>query len=613
MKEHFQNRIVKLPKSVYDKIAAGEVIERPVSVVKELIENSIDAGSTSIVVEIKKGGKEYIRITDNGVGIDKEEIELAFQRHATSKISVLADLDQIATLGFRGEALSSIVAVSHIELVTKPSLSEFGIQAFFENGEMVDFNEIGCENGTSVIVRDLFYNLPGRLKFLKADHVEAQLIIDLVTKLALANAEINFKLIRNGKIIFSTGGHKNIRSNIACLYEKELASSLLEVNMENVLGSLSIFFTNPSFSKSNRKFQVYFVNGRYVHDKLIEKAISSAFAERMPKGRYPAVFLFLTINPELIDVNIHPSKLEIKFLNENVVFNFIESAFKSGLSEMNSIPKIETKNYFSLNADLNENKNDGNQVDIIKLLESKRAFVNIDHSHNDSKYQEDAYPSENVPISSNIFETINRGDFKPDNDVINLKGNISNLKVAGNIFNTYILASDAENFYIIDQHAAHERVLFDRLKEAYLNEVKSNQALLIPLIINTNYIINETQSNILDTIIKLGFEMEPFGQRSFIVRSIPAFMSILESEIFLHDFLDNFNDEHALLIDSKIDKLISNSCKNAVKAHDILDIKEQTSLIIDLGNTDNPFSCPHGRPIILKLTISEIEKMFKRI
>ena len=346
---------------------------------------------------------------------------------------------------------------------------------------------------------------------------------------------------------------------------------------------------------------------------MIEKAISSAFAERMPKGRYPAVFLFLTINPELIDVNIHPSKLEIKFLNENVVYNFIESAFKSGLSEMNSIPKIDTKNYFSLNPDFHQNKNDNSQVDIIKLLESKRVFDNSERTHTHAEHHVNPYPTENVPISSSIFETIHQGDFKPEKDVIHLKGNISNLKVAGNIFNTYILASDAENFYIIDQHAAHERVLFDKLKGAYLNEVKSNQTLLIPLIINTNYTIKETQSNILDTIIKLGFEMEPFGQKSFLVRSIPAFMSILESEIFLHDFLDNFNDEHFILIDAKIDKLISNSCKNAVKAHDNLDIKEQANLIIDLGNTDNPFSCPHGRPIILKLTISEIEKMFKRI
>jgi DNA mismatch repair protein MutL len=586
------NRIIKLPKEVYDKIAAGEVIERPVSVVKELIENSIDAGANSILIDIKKGGKEYIRVTDNGCGMYDDEVELAFQRHATSKISTLSDLDNILTLGFRGEALSSIVSISLVELITKTSLAEMGVQAKFENGAIESINDIGCEKGTTIIIKDLFYNLPGRLKFLKPDHIEGQLIIDLVTKLALANSQIKFKLISNGKTVFSTTGNNNILHNIANLYDSELANSLLHYETSNETTTISVYFSNPSYNKSNRKYQIYFVNGRCINNKLIEKSINQAYDERIDKGRFPVVFLFFKIKPELIDVNIHPSKLEIKFLNEKETLDFIEKSIRFGLLTMLSIPKVTTKTFSKNENYIYENKNNNEQVDIIKLLEARR-------------YSEDFYIKDNEKseISSNNYF---------DSKEIS-KENISNIKVIGSIFNTYILGSKNDVFYIIDQHAAHERVLFDMLKKEYLQEEKQFQKLLIPIIINSHFVIKESHSIILNALYNLGFEIEVFGLKAFIARSIPIFMEANEAECFLNDFIDNINDDFKELIGSKIDKLISASCKSAVKAHDNLNLIEQERLIFDLSKSENPFSCPHGRPTILKLTISEIEKMFRRI
>jgi DNA mismatch repair protein MutL len=587
-----ENRIIKLPKEVYDKIAAGEVIERPVSVVKELIENSIDAGATSIVIDIKKGGKEYIRVTDNGCGMYDDQVELAFQRHATSKISTLLDLDNIMTLGFRGEALSSIVSISFVELITKTDLAVIGTQAKFENGSIESINDIGCEKGTTIIIRDLFYNLPGRLKFLKADHIEGQLIIDLVTKLALANTQIKFKLISNSKTIFSTIGNKNVLNNIANLYDSELANSLLHYETSNEFGRISVFFSKPSYNKSNRKYQIYFVNGRCINNKLIEKSINQAYDERIDKGRFPVVFLFFKINPELIDVNIHPSKLEIKFLNEKETLDFIEKSIRFGLLTMLSIPKVSNKTFSQNDNFIYENKNANEQVDIIKLLEARR-------NSEDYHINED----ENPNIYTNLKFYSNEST----------KENLANIKVVGSIFNTYILGSNNEVFYIIDQHAAHERVLFDKLKREYSNEEKQFQTLLLPIIINSNFVIKEAHSIILNALYKLGFEIEVFGLKAFIARSIPVFMEVKEAESFLNDFIDNINEDFKEVITSKIDKLISASCKSAVKAHDNLNLIEQERLVYDLSKSENPFSCPHGRPTILKLTISEIEKMFRRI
>lgn len=592
MNKNAENRIIKLPKEVYDKIAAGEVIERPVSVVKELIENSIDAGANSIVIDIKKGGKEYIRVTDNGCGMYDDEVELAFQRHATSKISTLLDLDNIMTLGFRGEALSSIVSISFVELITKTNLAVVGTQAKFENGAIESINDIGCEKGTTIIIKDLFYNLPGRLKFLKADHIEGQVIIDLVTKLALANSQIKFKLISNSKTIFSTTGNKNILNNIANLYDSELAKALLHYETSNEFGVISVYFSNPSYNKSSRKYQIYFVNGRYIHNKLIEKSINQAYDDHIDKGRFPVVFLFFKINPELIDVNIHPSKLEIKFLNEKETLDFIEKSIRSGLLTMLSIPKVSNKTFLQKENFSYENKKPNEQVDIIRLLESRRK-------------SEDLYFNE----ENNSKLIYNQ---KSDSEETS-KENIAKIKVVGSIFNTYILGAYNDIFYIIDQHAAHERVLFDKLMKEYSSEGKTVQVLLLPIIVNSNFVIKESHAIILKSLSKLGFEIEVFGLKAFIARSIPVFMESKEAECFLNDFIDNINEDYKEIISSKIDKLISAACKSAVKAHDNLNLVEQERLIIDLSKTDNPFSCPHGRPTILRLTISEIEKMFRRI
>ena len=609
-----KNSIIKLPKSVYDKIAAGEVIERPVSVVKELLENSIDADASFIVIEIRKGGKEYIRISDNGHGIRSEEIELAFERHATSKISNLQDLDNISTLGFRGEALSSIVSVAKVEMITKVTDADYGIHLIHENDEILEFSEIGAENGTTIIIKNLFYNLPGRLKFLKADHIEAQLIIDLLTKMALSRPEINLKLINNGKLLFTTGGKKDIKSNIACLYDNDLVASLLEYEDSNDFASLKVFFSNPGYSKANRKYQIFFVNGRYVHNKIIEKALSLAFEERLPKGRYPVAFIFLKISPWLIDVNIHPAKLEIKFLDENNISNFIVNAISTGLLTMSTIPKVTNKSYFVSNVQDNKIYNEASQVDIITLLETKREIYGKEHNEAFNEKVEVSYYSHKPSESNMIFsDDFIKNIEKKQNSELDSKQSIANILVKGSVFNTYILGEANNILYIIDQHAAHERILFEKFKSEYLSSEKFLQTLLIPLVINVTYTIREAHNSIISSTTELGFEIETFGPRSYIVRSIPMFLSLAEAEMFLIDFIDQYGEDSSEANDAKIDKLISNACKYAVKAHDHLDISEMERLLVDLADTDNPFSCPHGRPVLLRLTISEIEKMFKRI
>lgn len=615
-------KIIELPKHVADKIAAGEVVDRPVSVVKELVENAIDAGANFIVVEIKQGGKSYIRVTDNGSGIAKEDAEVAFSRHATSKISEAKDLDNITTLGFRGEALASIAAVSCTELITKTENEKTGINLKITGGSIVQKSEIGCPDGTTLIISNLFFNTPARLKFLKQDSTEAGLIIDLVSKVSLAYPNIRFRMINNGNVIFSTSGNGSSYQNILNIYGAEIGGSLLKAEAENEIMQLEAYISPPSISKTTRKNQIFFVNGRYVKNHIIEKAVSNAYFERLFDGRYPIAFVFLKIRPDKLDVNIHPNKKEIRFDNEAEVQDWIEKSLKKVLNSVLAIPPIKSEDFFKFSYRETKIPCEENQVDIKSLQETRTAFQSSEQSAAIEQYipellttsaVSDTCANESSVEQSGIYSDIASRDSAETMRRTEAPFDMLSLSVLGSVFGTYIIVCDSEQIYLIDQHAAHERIIYEELLTAFYNNQTETQRLLNPFIVEVSFSSKYEIANCLDFIEKIGFEIESFGVKSYIVKSIPAFMSINEAKCFLEDMMENIFINPDFKNRKNIEKLIASSCKKAIKANDNLDKLEIRHLIKKLALAQNPFSCPHGRPVFIKLSRTEIEKMFKRI
>lgn len=594
-------RIIELPKNVYDKIAAGEVVDRPLSIVKELIENSIDAGASSIVVEIRNGGKSYIRVTDNGSGIEKNDVELAFRRHATSKIRSASDLDRISSLGFRGEALSSIAAVSRVELITKTAGEKSGVRLRLEGGEILEKEDTGCPEGTTIIVEDLFFNTPARMKFLKPDATESTLIIDFVSKMALAYPQIKIRLINNGNILFSTAGKGDIYSNILTIYSKEIGEKLIHLREESEELALEAFVSAPNNSKTNRKSQIFFVNGRYIGSKVMENAVTEAYQEKLFEGRYPIAFLFLRVAPEKLDVNIHPNKKEVRFDDERLVREFIAGAIRNGLKSKDAIPEIKEKNIFKSNT---ETLKAEEQVDIKKLLfeqrQSEKAASAEQQLIKEAGFSYGAGKTAIPDISNN--DTYASAEF-----------DIRDLTATGAIFGTYITAVDDTSFYLIDQHAAHERIFYEQLLDQYQKAEKDQQMILMPVVINVTHAVKNDTGAMLDFLGNLGFQVEEFGPTAYIMKAIPVFMELEEARDFIDYLLDNISEEADLGNQKKIRSIITNACKKAVKAHDVLDKQEIDRLMADLAKTKNPYSCPHGRPTFIRLKQYEIEKMFKRV
>ena len=646
-------RIIELPKHVADKIAAGEVVDRPLSIVKELVENSIDAGAISIIVEIKNGGKTYIRVTDNGSGIEKDDIDLAFKRHATSKIKSASDLDHINSLGFRGEALASITAVSRVELITKTASEKSGIRIKIEGGEVLEKEDTGCPEGTTIIIEDLFFNTPARLKFMKPDATESTLIIDFISKMTLAYPEIKIRLINNGNILFSTAGKGDIYSNILTIYSKEIGEKLICLKEEHENMSLTAFVSAPNNSKTTRKSQIFFVNGRYINSKLMENAVTDAYLEKLFEGRYPISFLFLQVSPENLDVNIHPNKKEVRFDDERLVKDFISAAIRKSLQTKEAIPEIKEQNIFKFNQSVNKTieKTESNhhanqsspikhlkseeQVDIKRLLfERRKLEEKIDNRSvsEESKNQGEVKQSDEIKHSSvetkkEKTDQVNeqaegyelnqkqskRVDLAENITLVKRDFDIRELSVTGSIFGTYITAIDENNLYLIDQHAAHERVFYEQLLEQYQNEEKMQQMILTPFIVNVTHAVKNDTGEMLDFLGNLGFQIEEFGPTAYIIKAIPTFMEFEEAKEFMEFLLDNISEEADLENQKKISTIITNACKKSVKAHDVLEKEEIERLIADLAKTKNPYSCPHGRPTFIKLNKYEIEKMFKRV
>jgi len=590
-----------LSKNVSDKIAAGEVIERPISIVKELVENSIDSGATNIAIEIKNGGKTFIRVTDNGCGIPGDEVETAFLRHATSKIEAASDLETINSLGFRGEALASIAAVTRTTLITKTIDSKTGRRITIYGGETIENKAIGCPDGTTIIVTDLFYNTPARRDFLKADSAESSMIIDFASEISLAYPDIKFQLINNGNILFATSGDGDMKNAIMTVYKQREYEDLVSLDNElegyHVKGCIS----RPSLSRTTRRDQIFFVNGRVVNSKTIEKGVTEGYKERLFEGRYPVVFLYITTDPAFVDVNIHPNKREVRFHDDKGVINAVSKSIVNALGTNSAV--IEVKDYFVNKDKKEERKKDKEerQVDIKQILSNKRK----DEIHDTS-----------AGIVERIKETTEPANVKPEIRIENagLKPfDFNELKITGCIFDTYITAVDKDDFYMIDQHAAHERIFYEKLVSEYIAEEKTRQPILTPILIDVPLSIKEDQYSWLDSLREMGYSIEEFGPNSFIIKEIPAFMDISEAEDFVKIYVENVREGDNLSNTIVINKLITKSCKSAVKAHDHLSEMEMQALIDELKLCRNPFSCPHGRPTFVKFSMYDIERLFKRV
>ena len=592
---------------VADKIAAGEVIERPVSAVKELVENSIDAGAASIIVEIRKGGKSYIRVTDDGCGISFDEAETAFLRHATSKISGISDLDNIVSLGFRGEALASISAVSRLTMVTRRPEDMSGVKLVLHGGKAVSKERTGCNSGTTVIVEDLFYNTPARRKFMKTDSREASSIIELIQQYAVCYAGIRFMMINNGMTLFSTNGDGDTHSVIKSLYPALARNGLLSVSNKHVKGYVS----DPGTTMSTRKGQLFFVNGRLVSSNVIEKGLEEGYQGRIFSG-FPVAVLFIEADPGDIDVNIHPGKQEIRFLRQDEVKKDISEAVSKAVMTGSGVPKGFLKNIESSESphitqpdDTAFKEQETEQTSIREFLKS------LDRAETFEVYEAPAIP-EVAESAEPVYEPVPAPAKAYADTVLSpAPFDFADLSFKGYVFNTYIIMQGKDELYIFDQHAAHERIFYEKFMRGYNNSAHSPQPVLTAFTINVSNDVYSMSGEWLGDLIRMGYDIEDFGDCTFIVRGIPPYMSVDEAERFAGAYAEAAGEAGGSNT-VVIDKLITKSCKSAVKAHDVLSEHEITDLMSELAECDNPYSCPHGRPTFIRISSYDIERSFRR-
>lgn len=632
------NEINILDKKTIDMIAAGEVVDRPSSVVKELLENAIDAGASSVSVEIKDGGTSLIRITDNGSGIEKDQIKKAFLRHSTSKIRNASDLSFISTLGFRGEALSSIAAVSKLELCTKTMDALTGTIYKINGGEEISMEEAGLPEGTTIIVRDLFYNTPARLKFLKTSQTEASYVYDVVEKIALSHADIAFKFINNGSVKLTTSGNDSLNDAIYSVFGRDVATSLYAIDSANDLISIKGFLGKPEISRSNRNLEIYFINGRYIKDKIIEKAIEEAYAGYQMKGTFPFTVFNLQIEPELIDVNVHPSKMEIRFFDNKIVFDSVCSMISEIIKGQEQISEIiiseDTPHPVEQgdNAAKREkgpepfetNRNlEYNDISTVNTFQEEYSYTTeknhplrseqkSDDNGHTNNYDYTSYKKINNESFQNTSETLEQGTFFTD-DFLSKEAR-SRHRLIGDVFDTYWLVEYDDSFYIIDQHAAHEKVLYEELDKKLNEEGLYSQKIYPPVIITVSQREEDILLKCLKQFMIMGFEIEHYGGREYAISAAPSDLHGLNSRELFLSVLDeladiNASDKPEILLD----RLATASCKAAVKGGDKLSFREADELIDRLLKLDNPYNCPHGRPTMVKMSKRELEKKFKRI
>lgn len=637
-------KIAVLDQHTIDKIAAGEVIERPSSVVKELVENAIDAGATAVTVEIRDGGISFLRVTDNGSGIEKAEVPTAFLRHATSKIQKVEDLFSVSSLGFRGEALSSIAAIAMVELITKTREAQAGVRYCMEGGVEKKLEETAAPEGTTFLVRSLFYNTPARRKFLKTPVTEAGYISDLMERMALSHPEISFQFINNGQTKLHTSGNHNLKDVIYHIYGRDTAANVVEIDEAEGPVRITGYIGKPVISRGNRGYETYFINGRYIKSSLIAKGIEDAYRTFMMQHKYPFTVLHIVMDGELLDVNVHPAKMELRFSNQEELYRLIQKTIREGLTRQELIPEVKL-------ADKGEEKKEETlkeqfpkaSGEAVKQSEKQSVsrpkspqernleyFLTQMRERVTKEFREKEEPKTTgaeVIRERESYEFERKPERKAVNEVqtpepkqmelfdhrlLNPETK-SEIRIIGQLFETYWLVQFEDKFYMIDQHAAHEKVLYERTLKSLQNKEITSQMVSPPLILTLTMQEASRLKEYLHYFSEMGFEIEPFGGKEYAVSAVPGdLFGIAEKELFLEilDGLESAGGKDSTLI---LERIASMSCKAAVKGSQRLSMAEAKALIEELLHLENPYNCPHGRPTIVSMTKQEIEKRFKRI
>lgn len=679
-------KINVLDDNTINKIAAGEVIERPSSIIKELVENSIDAGADFITVEIENGGKDLIKIIDNGCGIEHDDINKAFMRHATSKISRAEDLYDLHSLGFRGEALASIAAVSKLEMITKTKDALLATKIILEGGKISLKEAIAANSGTQISVQSLFFNTPARRKFLKSNQSEALAITNLMNKLAIGNPQVRFKYINNKKTVFETLGDGSLFNLIRLIYGKDVSSNVIKLDYESTYFKIQGYIANNNVYRSNRNLQHIFINGRYVKSNNIMNVINESYKAIIPINKFPIYFINIIVDPGTIDVNIHPNKLEVKFNKENEILSELQDYIRGVLLKNSLIGKYNKSesglyspsskaasfnsfSYSGVDEKINTLVTPKKEVNELckeeSLIETKNT-KNINsstenHIKNDLLNEEVKWQIENLSeIKSNSFTSLSDYEnkiqkeelFDKDNSelftdfdlenqtkkLVNLNGQVEkdikesseeveqlafikeeaakntdfeNLKFTGIAFDTYVLFTKGDDMIMMDQHAAHERIRFELYMEKFKSNTLSIQMLMEPIIMELSPSDMAITVKNIDLFERFGFIIEEFGHRNISIRGVPNTFGNPESQRFIYEIIDNI-EKIGSIYDTKYDEIAEIACKSAIKANDKISYQEAVELVNQLKECDNPYTCPHGRPIMVKMTKYDIEKMFKR-
>lgn len=639
-------KIAVLDQATIDKIAAGEVVERPASVTKELVENAIDAGSTAITVEIRDGGITYMRISDNGCGISAEEVQTAFLRHATSKIASAKDLHHIISLGFRGEALSSIAAVSQVELITKTKDDLLGTRYVIEGGEEKHIEEIGAPEGTTFFIRNLFFNTPVRSKFLKSPATEAGYISSIMEQLALSNANTAFKFVVNGQVKLCTTGSGNLKDVIYNIFGRDIAKELLEVHYEQDGIFIGGYLAKPTVSRGNRNYESYYVNGRCVKNRVVTKAIEDAYHGFMMQHKYPFTALSIQVQKDIVDVNVHPTKKEVRFSNEPVIYNAVYKAVLGALTHKELIPEatLETRKSEKkavipsarIPEPFEQKKKittKAQQQHSQAALEQIKEAVRIAEETEKKLMEGNQIEKEPEAVKPNLLQDApapyevqtapvqetKTPVQKPEQMTLFAKELLTpqsriHHRVIGQLFDTYWLIQFDDKLFIMDQHAAHEKVLYERLMKEYEKKEITSQLLSPPMVVTLNMEEETAILDYMDVFQELGFVIESFGGRDYTIREIPYNLYGLNSKDLFIEILDGLSAEGSRVPLAMVtDKLATAACKAAVKGNNTLSCQEAEALIDELMTLDNPYQCPHGRPTIISMSKYEIEKKFRRI
>ena len=653
-------KIQVLSKNISDKIAAGEVVERPASVIKELLENAVDADATTICVEIKNGGIAYMRVTDNGVGMSREDVEISVLRHATSKISTEADLTKISTLGFRGEALSSIAAVSKLEIYTKTRENDAGTHMTAHNGEILDVAEAGCPDGTTVVVRELFCTVPARMKFLKKDFTEAGYIEDIVSRLALSHPEISVKFINNGKDVIFTPGDNKLSSAIYAVYGKDIKNAMVDVSFENEGVKVTGMCGKASASRPNRNMENFFVNGRYIKSPLLARATEEAYKNELMVGKFPTCVLNITLSPENVDINIHPTKLEAKFADDKNVYHCVYWAVKNALYASEFVPQASEHKAIKPQFVRPENVKDlftykpsepvktekqnaepmkqepiktvvqepvkpapipktsqtvsFRETDLVPLAVPKEEVKTTEVKIKTYMPETDAKPTPQKIVPEPEQEEMPIIRPEPKQTPVEEKKEIPAYRIVGQVFATYIIVEKDGQMLMIDQHAAHERLRYEKLLRQYREREVSSQLMLCPEVVDLSGAEFACFAEHKDIISDMGFQADEFGTRQIIVRGTPAQAGECDAKSTILEILGMLSEGRKRIDDELASKMLYRiACRGAVKANAVLSQAEMKTLLDDVFSLNGINTCPHGRPITVEFTKSFIEKQFKRI